>query len=102
MAGIRDDPRARAGDVEAISDVAVRCTRHVVATSLTTMAGFAPLVIAGGGFWPPLAIAISGGVGGATILALYFVPSLYLVLIGGKSAAIAPTGDNEAPLLATE
>jgi multidrug efflux pump subunit AcrB len=45
------------------------------------MAGFAPLVIAGGEFWPPMAIAISGGVAGATILALYFVPSMYLLLM---------------------
>ena len=33
----------------------------------------------GGGFWPPLAVAIAGGVGGATILALYFAPSAYLL-----------------------
>ncbi len=83
MAGIREEPRARRGDVQAISQVVVRCTRHVIATSLTTMAGFTPLVLSGGGFWPPLAITIAGGVGGATILALYFVPSLYLFLMRG-------------------
>jgi multidrug efflux pump len=82
MAGIRDDRQARAGNLSAISEVVVARTRHVVATSLTTMAGFTPLVLGGGGFWPPLAIAIAGGVGGATILALYFVPSMYLLLIG--------------------
>jgi hypothetical protein len=36
-------------------------------------------VLAGGGFWPPLAIAIAGGVGGATILALYYAPAAYLL-----------------------
>ena len=51
--------------------------RNVLATSLTTIAGFTPLVLAGGGFWPPLAIAIAGGVGGATLLALTFVPGTY-------------------------
>ncbi len=81
MAGIREDPGARAGDVQAIRVVVVSRTRHVVATSLTTMAGFAPLVLGGGGFWPPLAIAIAGGVAGATILALYFVPAVYLILM---------------------
>ena len=45
------------------------------------MAGFAPLVLGGGGFWPPLAVAIAGGVGGATILALYFVPSAYVLVM---------------------
>ena len=86
MAGIRDNPQARAGDVRAMRDVVVSRSRHVLATSLTTIAGFTPLVLAGGGFWPPLAIAIAGGVGGATILALYFVPSLYLLLMSDSTA----------------
>jgi multidrug efflux pump subunit AcrB len=79
MAALREDERARAGHPSAVREVVVRSTRHVVSTSLTTMAGFAPLVIAGGGFWPPLAVTIAGGVGGATILALYFVPSAYIL-----------------------
>lgn len=53
------------------------CTRHVIATTLTTVAGFAPLILAGGQFWPPLAVAISGGVVGATLLAIVFVPAAY-------------------------
>jgi multidrug efflux pump subunit AcrB len=56
-----------------------RCTRHIIATTLTTIFGFLPLILAGGGFWPPMAITIAGGVGGATFLALYFVPSFYLL-----------------------
>ena len=102
MAEIRDDPQARMGDSQAISEVVVRCTRHVVATSLTTMAGFAPLVLGGGGFWPPLAVAISGGVGGATILALYFVPSLYLLLLVRKSQRKTPNSASSAPTVAAE
>jgi len=82
LAALREDPDARRGDPIAVRNVVTHSTRHVVATSLTTMAGFAPLVIAGGGFWPPLAIAISGGVGGATILALYFIPSAYVLAMG--------------------
>ena len=57
-------------------DVVLGCTRHVIATTLTTMIGFLPLVLNGGKFWPPLAIVMSAGVGGATLLALYFVPAL--------------------------
>jgi multidrug efflux pump subunit AcrB len=53
----------------------------VVATSLTTIAGFLPLIVGGGGFWPPLAVTIAGGIAGATLLALYFVPCLYLLLM---------------------
>ena len=81
MAGIRDDPEARQGNRSALIAVVMRRTRHVIATTLTTMAGFAPLVIGGGRFWPPLAVTIAAGVGGATLLALYFVPSLYLLLM---------------------
>ena len=80
MAGIRSDPLACAGDLGAMRTVVVGCTRHVVATSLTTIVGFTPLVLNGGAFWPPLAITIAGGVGGATLLALFLVPSLYLLM----------------------
>ncbi len=87
LAAIREDDRAQVGEPVAVREVVVRATRHVVATSLTTMAGFAPLVLAGGGFWPPLAVAIAGGVSGATILALYFIPSAYILLMcSGKCA----------------
>jgi len=81
VAAIREDAAARAGDREAIREVVVRSSRHVVATSLTTIAGFMPLIVAGGGFWPPLAVAVAGGVGGATVLALFSVPAAYLMLM---------------------
>jgi len=97
-AGIQADPRAVAGDRRAIRDVVMHCTRHVMTTSLTTMAGFAPLVIAGGGFWPPLAVAIAGGVGGATILALYFVPASHLLLGGCRAGAADNANPSNSPL----
>ncbi len=81
LAAIGSDAKAATGDREAIRDVVFQSTRHIVSTSLTTMAGFAPLIIGGGGFWPPLAVAIAGGVGGATILALICAPSCYLIVM---------------------
>ncbi|MDF1742720.1 MAG: efflux RND transporter permease subunit [Gimesia sp.] len=81
LAELRANPESRTGNRIVVRDVVLRSTRHVVATSLTTVAGFLPLVIAGGGFWPPLAITISGGVGGATLLALYFIPSAYILVM---------------------
>ena len=81
LAALQSNPEARAGDREAAVETVSVATRHIVSTSLTTMAGFTPLIIAGGGFWPPLAVAIAGGVSGATILALYFAPSAYLLLL---------------------
>jgi multidrug efflux pump subunit AcrB len=82
LSAIMENPAARSGDRQAMVDITVRATRHVIATTLTTIAGFLPLVWGGGGQWPPLAIAISGGVGGATLLGLFFVPPMYLLLKG--------------------
>ena len=81
LAALQGDTEASSGNREAVVDTVSVATRHIVSTSLTTMAGFTPLIIGGGGFWPPLAVAIAGGVCGATILALYFAPSAYLLLL---------------------
>jgi multidrug efflux pump len=81
LAAIREDEQARTGDPLAVRDVVVRASRHVFSTTLTTVAGFIPLLVAGGDFWPPLAVAIAGGVFGATLLALYFAPSAYILLM---------------------
>jgi multidrug efflux pump subunit AcrB len=80
LAAIRDDERAQTGVSDAVRDVVLRSSRHVLATTFTTIAGFIPLIVEGGGFWPPLAVTIAGGVAGATLLALVFVPSSYLLV----------------------
>lgn len=79
LAAIRENELARQGDLDELCRVVVKSTRHVLATTLTTIAGFIPLLVQGGGFWPPLATAIAGGVSGATILALFFGPSCYVL-----------------------
>ena len=66
LAAILQDPEACTGNRRATRQVVMGSTRHVVATTLTTMIGFVPLLIKGGSFWPPLAVAIAGGVGGST------------------------------------
>ncbi|MEZ6048527.1 MAG: efflux RND transporter permease subunit [Planctomycetaceae bacterium] len=67
LAALRTDEQARNGSLEAIHHIVMDESRHVLATTITTIAGFLPLLI-GRGFWPPLAIAISGGVAAATIM----------------------------------
>lgn len=84
LAALRADPMARRGDRLAIRQVVTRATRHVLTTTLTTIVGLMPLLLSGGGFWPPLAIAMIGGIGGATLLALFFVPSVYLLMTVGR------------------
>lgn len=74
LSALRVDPGARAGDRDATIAVVLRSARHVLATTLTTIGGFVPLIVFGGRFWPPLAAAIAVGVAGATLIALYGVP----------------------------
>ncbi|WP_145314042.1 efflux RND transporter permease subunit [Gimesia fumaroli] len=93
LAELRANPESRKGNRVVVRDVVLRSTRHVVATSLTTVAGFVPLVIAGGGFWPPLAITIAGGVGGATLLALYYIPSAYILVMCRNCPLRATVGE---------
>jgi multidrug efflux pump subunit AcrB len=73
-AALKDNAAVRQGDIEATVDTIVDVTRHVLATTLTTAAGFLPLLLSGGAFWPPLAVAIGAGVVGATFIALTLVP----------------------------
>lgn len=80
LSAISHHPIAKTGHPKAIEQVVLHSTRHVLTTTLTTAIGFVPLLISGGEFWQPLAIAIAGGVIGATLLALYFVPSAYYLL----------------------
>lgn len=80
LAAIHANPLARRGDVQAIVNETIACSRHVISTTLTTIGGFIPLFISGGTFWPPLAVVIAGGVAFATVVALLFVPAAYRLL----------------------
>lgn len=80
LAAIRANPAAASGAIDAMVEEVLQGTRHIVATTLTTMAGFTPLILDGGDFWPPMAVCIAGGVLGATLLALVLVPSVYRLL----------------------
>lgn len=77
LAALREHPDARLGDREAVGTVVMRSTRYVLSTTVTTIAGFTPLLISGGGFWPPLAVA-----------ALYFIPSAYILLVRRRAATL--------------
>jgi multidrug efflux pump subunit AcrB len=80
LAAIRADPRAAAGEREAIVEATMGSTRHVLATTATTIGGFLPLLIfVGGDFWPSLAIVLVGGIAGSTIVALLFIPATYII-----------------------
>lgn len=77
LSALRANSAAMAGDVDASVTVVVNSTRHIISTTVTTIGGFIPLILFGGHFWPPLAMAIAGGVAGSAVLALIMVPSLF-------------------------
>ena len=79
LSALKANPACMEGDRQAQIDTIVEATRHIVATTLTTMGGFVPLILTGDMFWLPLASAISIGVGGSALLALYFAPAVFVL-----------------------
>lgn len=79
LAELRSDPRSRKGDQERILELLLQSTRHVLCTTFTVGCSFIPMLLEGGTFWPPMAMVISGGVFGATWLALYWIPAVHLL-----------------------
>lgn len=77
LAELKANPAAARGDAEAIRTAVAGCSRHISSTTITTIGGFMPLILAGGGFWPPFAVAIAGGTLLTTLLSFYFVPALF-------------------------
>jgi multidrug efflux pump subunit AcrB len=62
-------------------------TLHVVVTSVNTITGFIPLALSHSPLWPPLAIAIIGGLTMSTVICLVAIPSAY-VLFRKPAAAL--------------
>ena len=104
LSALNDHPEASRGDRAAIVNVVITATRHVITTTITTIAGFIPLLIDGGPFWRPLAIAIAGGISGASMMALYFVPAAYALIYRHRSSSRpdAPHPDLLPPLVSPQ
>lgn len=77
LSALKANQQALAGDTQAGVNIVLESTRHILSTTVTTIGGFLPLILFGGHFWPPLAMAIAGGVAGSAILALYMVPAMF-------------------------
>lgn len=84
MTGLQADGHASAGDETAMVDVLMGSSRHIVSTTITTFGGFLPLILAGGGFWPPFAMSVAGGVLLSTVVSFYFTPPMFKLLYAGK------------------
>ncbi|MBE8168626.1 MAG: efflux RND transporter permease subunit [Shewanella sp.] len=84
IAELETEPTARTGDSKTIVTLVGSCTRHISSTTVTTIGGFLPLILAGGGFWPPFAVAIAGGTLLTTLISLIWVPSAYSMIMRTK------------------
>lgn len=80
ITALQADLRASGQDSKAIVQVVGRSVRHIASTTITTFAGFLPLIFAGGGFWPPFAVAIAGGVLLSAVISLVVTPVLFAKL----------------------
>ncbi|EAQ07702.1 efflux RND transporter permease subunit [Yoonia vestfoldensis] len=81
LSGLQQDARARVGDRAAMVDVVAGSARHITSTTITTVGGFLPLILGGGGFWPPFAMSVAGGVALSVTLAFAFTPQMFALTL---------------------
>ncbi len=96
MTALQNQPEAAAGEPEAMVDVVMNSSRHIVSTTITTVGGFLPLILAGGGFWPPFAMAVAGGVLLSAVISFYFTPPAFRLVY--PRARTAPPMAETAPV----
>eukprot|EP00903_Cladosiphon_okamuranus_P000983 g981.t1 len=101
LTGMQEDEGATAGDRTAMVDVVMRSSRHIISTTLTTFGGFLPLILGGGGFWPPFAMSIAGGVLLSTVISFYFAPPMFALVYARKNKRVVPA-TSEKPKQSTE
>jgi multidrug efflux pump len=77
IAELKSQPFEKQTDIAVVISSVQSCSRHISSTTITTVGGFLPLILAGGGFWPPFAVAIAGGTLLTTLLSLFFVPAAF-------------------------
>jgi hypothetical protein len=84
-------------------DVVAGSARHITSTTITTFGGFLPLILGGGGFWPPFAMSVAGGVALSVTLAFAFTPQMFALTLSRRRPdakgrdAIPATRCNAAP-----
>jgi len=85
ITALQADARASGRNADAVVGVVCNSVRHIGSTTITTFAGFLPLIFAGGGFWPPFAVAIAGGVLLSAIVSLIVTPALFVMFWASSS-----------------
>jgi multidrug efflux pump subunit AcrB len=75
-----DIERAELDLREAIVAASEKRLRPILLTSATTVLGLAPMALAGGALWQPMAVLMMSGLAVASLLTLFFVPAGYFML----------------------
>ena len=88
MTALQSHESAQHGNLFAIRSVVMDSSRHIVSTTVTTFGGFLPLILEGGQFWPPFAMAIAGGVLLSTIISFFLVPPMFVLTRRRKSGSV--------------
>ena len=103
LSGLQEDPAAASGDREAMASVVAGSARHIVSTTITTFGGFLPLILGGGGFWPPFAMSVAGGVLLSVTLAFAFTPQMFALTLPRRKpeAAISSAKSFAEPSLSS-
>lgn len=99
LSALKASPEASSGETEAVVNVVMDASRHIISTTLTTIGGFIPLIVNGGKFWPPLATAIAGGVAGSAIIALYLIPASYAAIQRKRAGKAPPEEQSSQPVV---
>jgi multidrug efflux pump subunit AcrB len=89
LTGLKANAAAASGDREAMAQVVTGSSRHIISTTITTFGGFLPLILDGGAFWPPFAVAIAGGVMLSALVSFYFTPPMFALLYRRKPTTAA-------------
>jgi len=85
LTALQQSEGAMAGDLSEIRAVVQAQSRHIISTTTTTFGGFLPLILEGGGFWPPFAMAIAGGVLLSSVVSFYFTPPMFVLFTKGRA-----------------
>jgi len=93
LSGLQEDAKASAGDRAAMVDVVAGSARHITSTTITTVGGFLPLILGGGGFWPPFAMSVAGGVALSVILAFAFTPQMFALTLSRRRPEVGHAAD---------
>ncbi len=102
LSELRGREDARNGDADAVVKGVMSTGRHILSTTITTVGGFMPLILAGGPFWPPFAVAIAGGAFLSMIVSFYFAPAAFLFLTRRRRVSAPgelPKPKNPEPIL---